>query len=133
VGKTVTPVDLNICGEVRFDEFVESVAKRLALGPREHLVLLDFVNGKSLKEIANGRECSVKTIETHMHRVLVKAGLSSQKDLLTYLLRYFLEVFQGPGGQPTDAEGAAFTRSVRDPLPVGLMQAVQIDASSGKS
>ncbi len=85
--------------------FISSaVAEQLALGAmpgaegpphstlsdREFQVLKLLVSGKTVSEIAEGLNLSVKTISTHKTRLMQKMNISSQADLIRYALTHRL-------------------------------------------
>ena len=61
-----------------------------ALSDREFQVLKLLVSGKTVSEIAEGLNLSVKTISTHKTRLMQKMNISSQADLIRYALTHRL-------------------------------------------
>ncbi len=61
-----------------------------ALSDREFQVLKLLVSGKTVSEIAEGLNLSVKTISTHKTRLMQKMNISSQADLIRYALTHHL-------------------------------------------
>ncbi len=61
-----------------------------ALSDREFQVLKLLVSGKTVSEIAEGLNLSVKTISTHKTRLMQKMNSSSQADLIRYALTHHL-------------------------------------------
>jgi DNA-binding NarL/FixJ family response regulator len=60
------------------------------LSNREFEVFRMIVSGRSVTEIAQRLNLSVKTISTHKARILEKMGLSSQADLVRYAVKHGL-------------------------------------------
>lgn len=58
-----------------------------ALSPREREILQLLAEGKSNKEVAGILNISVKTAETHRHRIMQKLELNSIVDLVHYAIR----------------------------------------------
>lgn len=58
-----------------------------ALTPREREVLQLLVEGRSTKQIAYELEVSIKTVESHRHRVMEKLDLHNIADLTKYAIR----------------------------------------------
>ena len=57
------------------------------LTPREREVLQLLVEGRSTKQIAYELEVSIKTVESHRHRVMEKLDLHNIADLTKYAIR----------------------------------------------
>jgi DNA-binding NarL/FixJ family response regulator len=66
-------------------------SKTLTLREREVLQLL--AEGKSNKEIASELFVSVKTVETHRHRIMSKLNINNIADLIKYAIREGLTSF----------------------------------------
>lgn len=62
----------------------------LTLSPREREVMMLILDGKRIKEIALELAISQKTIATHRARLLMKMGLSGNRELFQYALRHGL-------------------------------------------
>ena len=60
---------------------------RSALSPREREIVQLLAEGKSNKEVAAILNISVKTAETHRHRIMQKLELTSIVDLVHYAIR----------------------------------------------
>ncbi len=60
------------------------------LSNREFQVFQLIVSGRSISEIADGLNLSVKTISTHKARVLQKLGLSGTADMVRYAIEHRL-------------------------------------------
>ena len=60
------------------------------LSNREFEVFRQIVAGRSVSDIAQGLNLSVKTISTHKARILEKMGMASQADLVRYAIRHKL-------------------------------------------
>jgi DNA-binding NarL/FixJ family response regulator len=67
----------------------------LALSDREYQVLCLLANGKTVKEVGNDLNLSVKTISTYRTRILEKMNLKNNSQLMRYAVR----------NQLIDAEG----------------------------
>jgi DNA-binding NarL/FixJ family response regulator len=57
------------------------------LSPREREIVQLLAEGKSNKEVASTLNISVKTAETHRHRIMQKLELNSVVDLVHYAIR----------------------------------------------
>ena len=66
----------------------EEAAPRLPLSSREREVTQLLAEGKSNKEIAKVLHLSVKTVETHRAKIMLKLGLHSIGDLIRYAIRH---------------------------------------------
>lgn len=60
------------------------------LSDREYQVFLMVVSGKSNQQIADELCLSIKTISTHKSRLMQKAGLHGNADLIRYALKHHL-------------------------------------------
>jgi DNA-binding CsgD family transcriptional regulator len=60
----------------------------VVLSPREREVLTLLVNAKSNKEISTALNISVKTVETHRAKIMLKLGAHSIVDLVHYAYRF---------------------------------------------
>ena len=60
------------------------------LSDREFQVLRMIVSGKSVSEIAQELNLSVKTVSTHKARIMEKMGMSNQAELIRYALTHKL-------------------------------------------
>jgi DNA-binding NarL/FixJ family response regulator len=58
-----------------------------AVSPREHEIVQLLAEGRSNKEVGMILNISVKTVETHRHRIMQKLGLKSIVDLVHYAIR----------------------------------------------
>jgi two-component system invasion response regulator UvrY len=72
----------------------DSVLSHQTLSDREYEVLLYIGEGKTMTEIAGQLSLSIKTVSTYRSRILDKMRLSSNSDLVKYILLHDLE----PGG-----------------------------------
>ena len=61
-----------------------------ALSDREYEVFQLLVSGRTITEIANQLNLSVKTVSTHKARLLEKIGIANQTELVHYALKYRL-------------------------------------------
>jgi two-component system, LuxR family, response regulator FixJ len=61
----------------RDDEAMQAVQRMAALSPRERQVLEGIVSGKANKQIAYDLKISVRTVEVHRTRLLVRLGTHS--------------------------------------------------------
>lgn len=90
----------------------ESVAEQLAVGlsfqahndsphrllsDRELEVFMAIVTGRSISEIANSMNLSIKTISTHKSRIMEKMQMASVADLVRYAIAHRL-IESGPQG-----------------------------------
>lgn len=60
------------------------------LSAREDGVMKMILAGKRIKEIALALQLSPKTVATHRHRILMKLGLSDNRELFQYAIRHGL-------------------------------------------
>lgn len=68
---------------------------REALTSREQTILLELAQGKSNKDVAQGLDISVRTVETHRKNIRRKLGISSTAGLTRYAMEH--GVLQGTG------------------------------------
>ncbi len=68
---------------------------REALTGREQTILLQLAQGQSNKQVAQGLDISVRTVETHRKNIKRKLGISSTAGLTRYALEH--GVLQGTG------------------------------------
>jgi DNA-binding NarL/FixJ family response regulator len=61
-----------------------------SLSDREYQVFNFLVSGKTVSEIAEQLNVSVKTVSTHKARLMEKMGLANQADLIRYAIRHRL-------------------------------------------
>ena len=61
-----------------------------SLSNREYEVFRMIVSGKSVTDIGNALNLSVKTISTHKSRILEKMGVASQAELVRYAIEHKL-------------------------------------------
>jgi DNA-binding NarL/FixJ family response regulator len=61
-----------------------------ALSDREYQVFLLIVAGKTVTEIAEKLNLSVKTVSTHKTRMMEKMGIANQSELIRYALAHHL-------------------------------------------
>lgn len=57
------------------------------LSPREIEVVKLIAEGKSSRQVSELLEISVRTVEAHRQRVMIKVGANSVADLVRYALR----------------------------------------------
>jgi two-component system, NarL family, invasion response regulator UvrY len=57
------------------------------LSEREFQVLCMIANGKTVSEIAESLNLSVKTVSTYRSRILEKTGMNTSAELTTYAIR----------------------------------------------
>jgi two-component system invasion response regulator UvrY len=65
-------------------------ASHEALSDREHLVLCEIAQGKTVSQIADELALSVKTVSTYRARLLEKLGLANNAELMRYALDHRL-------------------------------------------
>lgn len=68
----------------------EVAGPHVQLSPREREVMNGILDGKRIKEIAAELMVSAKTVATHRARLLVKIGLTGNRELFQYALRHRL-------------------------------------------
>src|SRR5260221_7967894 len=68
---------------------------RSRLTPREVQIVRHLEEGKSNKEIAAELGITVRTVETHRAKIMLKLGLHSLTELIHYAIRH--EIFSAPG------------------------------------
>jgi two-component system NarL family response regulator len=68
---------------------------REALTSREQTILLELAQGKSNRDVAQGLDISVRTVETHRKNIKRKLGISSTAGLTRYAMEH--GVLQGTG------------------------------------
>jgi two-component system, LuxR family, response regulator FixJ len=69
--------------------------KSPALSPREHQVLRYLASGKSNREISLELGISIKTVETHRSRIMLKIQAPSLVHLVHYAIRHKIVELQG--------------------------------------
>jgi DNA-binding NarL/FixJ family response regulator len=72
---------------VRSESDANATGSAMALTPRERDVVQLLVEGTGNKETAASLGITVKTVETHRARVMLKLGLHSTRELVHYALR----------------------------------------------
>jgi two-component system, NarL family, invasion response regulator UvrY len=82
-------IDTKIAGNVIFQlaEFSAKERKHEELSHREFEVLLKIGNGKSMTEIAEELNLSVKSISTYRKRLLEKLEMQTNLDLIKYVVK----------------------------------------------
>jgi DNA-binding NarL/FixJ family response regulator len=66
----------------RAEPMLARLGTQWGLTPREGQVLALLAEGSSNKDIANGLECSERTVEVHVSRLLLKSRTSKRTELL---------------------------------------------------
>ena len=69
-----------------------------SLSDREYEVFRLLVSGKTVTDIADRLNLSVKTVSTHKARLLEKMGMATQADLIRYAIGHGLTDDPNPGG-----------------------------------
>jgi DNA-binding NarL/FixJ family response regulator len=70
------------------------------LSDREFQVLRLLVAGKSVSEVAEGLNLSIKTISTHKARLMQKLGVANSSELFRYAMEHRLTDETGPRSDP---------------------------------
>jgi DNA-binding NarL/FixJ family response regulator len=62
--------------------------------PREVEIIQLLAEGKAIKEIAAMLRISVRTVETHRSKIMIKLGLHSLAELIHYAIRHGIATVQ---------------------------------------
>jgi DNA-binding CsgD family transcriptional regulator len=93
------------CAGSRAEAVLDTIARDLALSPRELVVLTAASRGRSTKEIAFALQLSTKTVEHYWERMFKKLHCGSKVEAMALLFRRACSLVLGPGS--TGASGAA--------------------------